>query len=243
MQLYSVKGSRFYIGAAMYNIPNEDVDASDFASVVWTQVKGWSQMGDITDNQAEITESVIDLGRDLSTKGTFNAPRQSHRFIPIADDAGQLAMRAASVTNYNYPMKVEWDDAPPARAATVTMTIATPGVITWTAHGLVANQAVKFSTTGALPTGLVAGTTYYVKTVLSADTFSVSATPGGSAITTSGTQSGVHTGTTVPTPSIDEWIGLVFPGTRAGGQANTARMLAFDVKPNTNILPVDPTGA
>ena len=79
--------------------------------------------------------------------------------------------------------------------ATVTMTIATPAVVTWTAHGLAANTAVTFSTTGALPTGLIAGTTYYVLAPTT-NTFTVSATVGGAAIPTSGTQSGVHSCTT-----------------------------------------------
>jgi hypothetical protein len=75
------------------------------------------------------------------------------------------------------------------------VTIATPGVVTWTAHGLVAGDAVKFTTTGALPTGITAGTTYYVIAAgLTADTFRISATPGGAAINTSGSQSGVQTG-------------------------------------------------
>lgn len=242
MQLYPIKGAKFFIGAAVSSIPNEDVDATDFASVSWTQVKGWSSAGDITDNQAEVTESVIDLGRDLSTKGTFNAPRQAHRFIPIVDDAGQLAMRAASLTNYNYPMKVEWDDTPPVKTATVTMTIANPGVISWASHTLTNGDPVSFSTTGALPTGITAGTTYYVVNAGSG-TFQIAATVGGTAIETTGTQSGVHTATTVPAPSKEMWFGLVFPGTRNGGQANTARMLAFDVKPNTNIVQVDAVGA
>ena len=79
----------------------------------------------------------------------------------------------------------------------VTMTIATPGVITWTAHGLLAGDAVRFTTTGALPTGLVAGTTYYIAAspAPATDTFSVAATPGGAAIATTGTQSGTHTAT------------------------------------------------
>lgn len=80
------------------------------------------------------------------------------------------------------------------KSATVTITIASPGVVTWTAHGLTANTAVQFTTTGALPTGLTAGTTYFVKTVLNANTFTLSATKGGTVINTSGTQSGVHTG-------------------------------------------------
>jgi len=73
----------------------------------------------------------------------------------------------------------------------ITMTIATPCVVTMTAHGLAADTPISFSTTGALPTGIVAGTTYYVKSP-AANTFNVSATPGGAAINTTGTQSGVH---------------------------------------------------
>jgi hypothetical protein len=45
-----------------------------------------------------------------------------------------------------------------------------------------------------LPTGLSPSTTYYViATGLTANTFQVSATYGGSAVATSGSQSGVHT--------------------------------------------------
>jgi microcystin-dependent protein len=90
-----------------------------------------------------------------------------------------------------------------------TITIASPGVITalkrdteWGGQGhsyasgdsldLQVNAPVVFSTTGALPTGLVAGTVYYVKTRPGADTLTVSATPGGAAINTTGSQSGTH---------------------------------------------------
>jgi len=75
---------------------------------------------------------------------------------------------------------------------TVTLTIATPGVVNWTAHGLADGQPISFATTGTLPTGLVAGTTYYVKTPL-ANSFNVAATPGGAAIAFSGAQSGTQT--------------------------------------------------
>lgn len=76
----------------------------------------------------------------------------------------------------------------------VTMTIASPSVITWAAHKLVVGDKVRFTTTGALPTGLALLTDYYVVSAnLAANTFSVSALPGGTAITTSGSQSGVHT--------------------------------------------------
>jgi hypothetical protein len=75
----------------------------------------------------------------------------------------------------------------------VAISIASPGVVTLTAHGLVAGNRVVFETTGALPTGLVANTRYFVLAAgLTANTFRVSTTDGGSAINTTGTQSGVH---------------------------------------------------
>ncbi len=77
---------------------------------------------------------------------------------------------------------------------TFTVTIATPGVISATAHGFIAGDPVAFSTTGALPTGIVANTIYYVTaTSLASGTLTVSATLGGAAINTTGTQSGTHT--------------------------------------------------
>jgi hypothetical protein len=80
--------------------------------------------------------------------------------------------------------------------ATVAISIASPGVISWVNHGLAPGAAVSFSTTGALPTGLVAGTTYYVANAgFGTNSFSVSATVGGAPINTSGVQSGVQTAT------------------------------------------------
>jgi hypothetical protein len=73
-----------------------------------------------------------------------------------------------------------------------TISIASPAVITHT-NTYVANQPVRFSTTGALPTGLDATALYYViATGLSTSSFRVSLTIGGAAVNTSGTQSGVH---------------------------------------------------
>jgi len=85
-----------------------------------------------------------------------------------------------------------WDDL--NTIGTATITIATPGVITSVAHGLILNSTVVFSTTGALPTGITPDTVYYViSSGLTVDNFQISETVGGAAINTSGTQSGVHT--------------------------------------------------
>lgn len=79
-------------------------------------------------------------------------------------------------------------------SSTVTMTIASPCVVSWVGHGLAVDTPIVFTTTGALPTGLVAGTVYYALAP-TANTFNVAATIGGTAINTTGTQSGVHTAT------------------------------------------------
>lgn len=89
--------------------------------------------------------------------------------------------------------------------APVTITIASPGVVTWTGSNFVANQPVVFQTTGALPTGITAGTTYFVaSTGLTANTFQICAASGcaGGAINTSGSQSGTQTGQTDDTSQI-----------------------------------------
>jgi hypothetical protein len=84
-------------------------------------------------------------------------------------------------------------------SAVATITIASPGVITWTAHGLSTDglSPVNFTTTGALPTGLVAGTVYWtVPGTVTTDTFqlatSIANAIAGTAINTSGSQSGTH---------------------------------------------------
>jgi hypothetical protein len=72
-----------------------------------------------------------------------------------------------------------------------TVTIASPGVVTFTSSSLLENTAVVLETTGALPTGLTVGTVYYVVNAV-ANVCNLAATPGGSPITTTGAQSGTH---------------------------------------------------
>lgn len=241
-QLYPVAGSKIYIGPAVNSVPDDaDVDASDFASTVFTEVKGWQTMGAIGDAATLISEDIISQGRTLKAKGTRNAGSMQNNFIILPDDPGQIALIAAEATDYNYPFKMTFDDARPVKASVVTMTIAAPGVISWNAHGLAAGTPIKFSTTGALPTGLVAGTTYYVVSPTAND-FSVAATPGGAPITTTGTQSGVHTATTVPVGTIKYFYGIVMTAQEQGGGANTARLLQGNVEINSPVITVAPIG-
>jgi hypothetical protein len=77
-------------------------------------------------------------------------------------------------------------------ATQITITIATPGVITAPAGFSILNGTpISFTSSGTLPTGLVVGTIYYVVNS-SSNTFQVAATFGGAAINTSGSQSGIQ---------------------------------------------------
>lgn len=80
-----------------------------------------------------------------------------------------------------------------AHTATFTVTIAAPGVFTVNNHGLRNGDVLIFTTTGALPTGLTPATTAYFVVNAATNTFQVSATLNGTAITTTGSQSGTHT--------------------------------------------------
>ncbi len=84
---------------------------------------------------------------------------------------------------------------------TFTVTIATPAVVTLVGHTFRVGDAVYLNTSGALPTGLVEGTTYYVSQV-SGNDFKLCTTRAnayaGVFIATSGSQSGVHTMNNVP---------------------------------------------
>jgi len=76
---------------------------------------------------------------------------------------------------------------------TCTISIANPAVVTLTSHGFVAGDVVKFTTTGALPTGVSMLNRYFVLAAgLGANSFRISAQLGGDAVETTGTQSGVH---------------------------------------------------
>lgn len=77
---------------------------------------------------------------------------------------------------------------------TVTITVASPAAFT-APTSLFDGTPITLATSGALPTGLTTGTTYYVRNAVvagSSTTFNVSTTPTGALVNTSGAGSGVQ---------------------------------------------------
>lgn len=240
MPLVSTAGCKFYIGGILA-AGLVDFTESSFSGQTWVEVDGWETKGDLGDSAAEIATSLINRNRVVKQKGVFDAGTMENVFAWTPTDAGQLALIAASKDKYERAFKVAYSDVAAVKSSTFTVTIATPGVVTWTAHGLANGTAVVLSTTGALPTGLVAATTYYVVSVAT-NTFQLAATKGGASITTSGTQSGVHTVTTQPTPTIDYATGFVMGAPIGGGGANDILKISASMAVNSNIVTVAALG-
>jgi len=138
------------------------------------------------------------------------------------------------------------DSAPQA----VAVMIASPGVFTLNNHGFLGtpwNSAVVLATTGALPTGLSAGTTYYVVNPTT-NNFQLSATKGGAAINTSGSQSGVHTIKSVL--AVNSWYSkwVIWNGTTtaallSSSATNPVLPTGYTHKARTGWVPTDGSGS
>jgi Flp pilus assembly protein TadG len=163
-------------GSQSYN--NYLPDAGDATSCVGTTFTVGSAA-----NPAVITSNAHGLaaGREIQFWTTGS--------LPTGLTAGTIYYVAASGLATN-TFRVTTTTTKP----TFTVTKASPAIFTSNGHGLTAGTPVVFSTTGALYTGLTAGTTYYVISAgLTTNAFEVSASVGGGAVNTSGSQSGTHT--------------------------------------------------
>lgn len=241
--LHAVAGSKFYIGTRVALPSDLIVSLADFAAQEpeWLEVKGWTNAGSLGDTRAEISQSFIGSGRDVTIKGTANSAAMENVFSPIPNDPGQVRFLAAVDDCSNYAFKSEWG-AGCTSEGPVTVSVAAPGIVTWAGgHGLEVGAPVMFTPTGGtLPTGLVAGTIYYVVAAGFTPTkFSVAATPGGAAIATTAAGSATSiTATAQPAGQTEMFYGLAMSRNGTNGEANTARMRSYSTKPNTNIVTV-----
>lgn len=167
--------------------------------------------GDITFGPAESGHVYCNEGARCTSNGNYSVTGGTTYHMGIGNQAqmfniGRTVTFANSTINFSVGFAfVERGGGLSLTAnefqvkeATVTISNASPGVVTWTGHALLANTPVKFTTTGSLPTGLSPGVVYYVRNVLGVDTFTVSATVGGTEINTSSAGSGTHTGHQFP---------------------------------------------
>lgn len=225
--LQKIAGSAIYIGKKMDY--QTEYEAADFSGISWVKISQMTNVGDLGSEQAMVTQTVVDNNTTLYAKGVISFPIMTNTFAPVKGDAGQAAFAAAQRACEPYAFRIVWG-ADCEVVETVTISSAEPGVISWAGHGLENGTPIVFSTTGALPTGLTAGTTYYV-VAAATDSFSVAATVGGAAIDTSSAGSGVHTATAVPIGETDYVVGFALYGTKTGGDASASRLINGPIQP------------
>lgn len=185
--------------------------------------------------------------QNLTTGATIGTPYMVKR----GDTSGELGTNRSVVVQVGGRFQFDFSEV-----NVFTMTIASPAVVTYVntaKHGLTAGRMIVFSTTGALPTGVTAGTPYYViATGLTTSAFQFSATVGGSAINTSGTQSGVHSYTFTldppdsmlvfdvpsPAPAVGDFVLFGLPW----ANASTPRICVGNTFSNENVAGLRPFG-
>jgi hypothetical protein len=109
-------------------------------------------------------------------------PNRQLRFVPVGPNPYTIPATAtdSGVNTQGF--------AYARRRAIVSVTAGTPAVVSWTAHGLVNGDRVRFVTYGSgspMPTGLSACVDYFVVNATT-NAFNVAATSGGAAINTTG---------------------------------------------------------
>ncbi len=237
MALGRIAGSEIYIGPQVNY--KSMVQLTDFSGLSWTKIGGWQSSGDLGAEQETVTQTLISGNASIYSKGVITFPIMENVFVPMLDDLGQIAFKAAQESCKPYAFKIEWG-ADCGEEKVVTISQAAPGVVTWTAHGLLAGTPVYFTTTGSLPTGLTPGTIYYVAATPSpaTNTFSVAATPGGTAIATTTAGTGVHTGHSLVAGDTDFFYGFAMRGVKSGGDASATRLQNFPIQPISNTVEV-----
>lgn len=209
-------------------------------------VKGDVGLGNV-DNTSNATERAA--AATLQNK-TFDSTSPTAFMFPgfLMPYAGRTSPNAAWLLCYGQTIsRTTYADLFAALVpslGTVTMTIAAPCVVTSTAHGFVNGDKIYFTTTGALPTGLSANTIYYVGGA-AANTFNLATTQAnaiaGTHITTTGSQSGVHTLRACPwglgdgstTFTLPDFRGRVPAGNDSMGGTGASRLLGLDTTNGT----------
>lgn len=165
---------------------------------------------DVADYEGAATKNILNVLPQGDGYGPFKSFASFSSALPAACRGGFYALRSdgsvaifAGTRDRLYLLdNTSFGWTPVSKVTTVTsISNASPAVVSYTSHGFAANDPVVFSTSGALPTGLTAGTTYYVMSAgLTADAFQVSATADGDAINTSSAGSGTHSVTAIYSP-------------------------------------------
>lgn len=116
MTVFTVKGSRWSIGGALA-LKAADFVAADFTSQTWAVIGEPETLGTVGDTFEELTFSNVTEGRAKTYKGPRKAEPIELTFGLDPTDAGQLALRAAFLSESDFAFRLELSDRPATGAA------------------------------------------------------------------------------------------------------------------------------
>lgn len=150
--IFATAGSRVYIGQVM-TAQSADFVSSDFDGNSWIEIGWLENIGQFGDESAEITFDAINQARTQKLKGTRNAGNMELVMGIDTADLGQIALRAAEATPYDYGFKVEFNDESTGGTPSVRYFIAK--VMTAREQLDTANNVVKMAATLGINSNIV----------------------------------------------------------------------------------------
>jgi hypothetical protein len=187
---------------------------------------------DVADYLGTATQNILNVAPRGDGYGPFRDYAELSQALPdtcrgsfyAMESDGSIALFAGTDDRLYLASNSDYSWTPVSEVTTVTFTVASPGEVNLASHGFAANDPVVFSNSGgALPAAITGGTKYYVKTVLSANAFTISATAGGAAINFAGAGSGTNSVTHMypPLSSDAQWQFAQFGNLVFATQKNT----------------------
>ena len=100
-------GGKLYICATPQNV---DLDQGQYEALSWVQVKGVGSHGQTGVSTNLLTYNTWDTAVAQKAKGVSDAGSPDVEVARLPADAGQILLRAAALTNFQYAFKLERND-------------------------------------------------------------------------------------------------------------------------------------
>lgn len=100
-------GSKLYVCATAQN---SDLERAGYEALTWVQVTGVGSHGEVGTTTNILTYDTWDTTVVQKAKGMKNAGDPEIELARIPTDPGQIILRAAANTNFNYAFKIERND-------------------------------------------------------------------------------------------------------------------------------------
>ncbi|ASQ03665.1 MULTISPECIES: hypothetical protein [Sinorhizobium] len=119
----TLAGAKVYISTAAVTLP---LNAAGFGALTFTEITSVGNLGDYGAAPNIINYNTLDTEVMSKAKGVEDAGELAIEVARIFDDPGQIAIRAAAATKFNYAIKVEYADAPTPSWSNTIMYAAGP---------------------------------------------------------------------------------------------------------------------